>query len=90
MLANCKEGDWIIFKVPKSNEHHIGVVLEEPKVDSIWYKLQFHVTVNETTNIYTKAEEHLQGYWNSDNRFVLPYKPTIEEIFKIKQTQEKE
>ena len=90
MLADCKEGDWIIFKVPKSNEHHIGVVLEEPKVDSIWYKLLFYATVDETTNIYTKAEEHLQGYWNSYNRFILPYKPTIEEVFKIKQTQEKD
>lgn len=90
MLTDCKEGDWFIFKVPKSGRRHIGEILEGPKVDSIWYKLLFHATVDETTNTYTKAEEHLQGYWNSSNRFILPYKPTIEEIFKIKQTQEKE
>ena len=90
MLSDFKVGDWIKFKVPKSDRYHIGEILEEPKVDSIWYKLLFHATIYETTNTYTKAEEHLQGYWNSDNRFILPYKPTIEEVFKIKQTQEKE
>lgn len=90
MLSDCKKGDWIIFKNPSSDRHHIGVVLEEPKVNSNWYKLQFHATVDEN-NTYIKPHEHLQGAcWNSNNRFILPYKPTIEEVFKIKQTQEKE
>lgn len=89
MLADCKVGDWVVFKRPSDSKRHIGVVLEEPKVGSIWYKLLFYVTVDET-NTYTKPHEHLQGAWNADNRFVLSYKPTIEEIFKIKQIQEKD
>lgn len=90
MLSDCKEGDWLILKIPKSNRHHIGVVLKEPKVNSVCYKLQFHATMDETTNTYTKSEEHLQGLWDSNNRFIFPYKPTIEEVFKIKQIQEKD
>lgn len=90
MLSDCKKGDWFILKIPRSPRHHIGVVLEELKVNSHGYKLLFHATVDEN-NTYIKPLEHFQrAFWNSNNRFISPYKPTIEEVFKIKQTQEKD
>ncbi len=89
MLTDCKEGDWIIFKVPSSDRHHIGIVLEEPYLKKERHKLLFHATVFDG-DTYVKPHKHLQGWWDSKTSFILPYKPTIEEIFKIKQIQEKE
>ena len=89
MLADCKVGDWIIFKVPSSDRHNIGIVLEEPNFKEERYELLFHATVFDG-DIYVKPHEHLQGWWDSNSSFILPYQPTIEEIFKIKQIQEKE
>lgn len=89
MLTDCKASDWIILKVPASDRHHIGIVLEEPYVKEGRYKLLFHATILDG-DTYVKPHEHLQGWWDQNNSFISPYKPTIEEIFKIKQIQEKD
>lgn len=89
MLTDCKVGDWFKFKVPPSDRHHIGKVLEEPSIKDNRYKLFFYATVFDE-EIYVKPQEHLQGLWDTNNKFISPYKPTIDEIFKIKQIQEKD
>lgn len=88
MLSECKVGDCIMYE-PNSHKKYIGIVLEEPTKKNFSYNLLFKVTILNDKE-YTKAEDYLNGYWFMDNKFISPYKPTIEEIFKIKQIQEKE
>lgn len=88
MLSECKVGDWIMYKA-NSYKKYIGVVLKEPTKEDLSYDLLFKVTILNDKE-YTKAEDYLSGDWFMDNKLISPYKPTIEEIFKIKQIQEKD
>ena len=89
MLSDCKIGDWILYDRSgwdkDFNEKAIGIVIDINNLG--FYKLQFKLAIYDDDINYSLPESFLNGIWNPDNKHIVKYQPTIEEIFKIKQLE---
>lgn len=90
MLPDYKPGDWVKLNIEKGITR-VGTISEIDSKDSVlkYCSIKWYVNID-TENNYSKLKYNCDGSWNPNNPYLTKHEPTIEEIFKIKQTLEKE
>ena len=90
MLSDCKPGDWVKL-CTEQDITKLGKVIEIDSGERFngYYDIEWYVRIG-TQNNYSSIRHRHDGLWHPHNHYIIKHEPTIEEIFKIKQTLEKE
>ena len=90
MLSDCKPGDWVKL-CTQQGIAKLGKIIEiglDGRFDG-YYDIEWYVHIDSENN-YSNISHDYNGFWHPHNPYITKHEPTIEEIFKIKQTLEKE